>query len=191
MHFLQKILVFQLTIWSDGFSSMVSCQKGPIRHAYAWQIGPFWQDTSSCQWVSIRLGNGLVHSIRQAMLTKLYFSILILHTRCLDTFYFQYVTFGVDCGTSPYLNLTHAYNAIPWRIATDDKWFFCFLIFLYLIWINMPSPSSVCIHKTFTLWGNAWPPCSPNRREGIASTNDDLIHCQIYVSPGASFTNMV
>ena len=25
--------------------SMVSCQKGPTRHAYAWQIGPFWQDT--------------------------------------------------------------------------------------------------------------------------------------------------
>ena len=23
----------------------VSCQKGPIHHAYAWQIGPFWQDT--------------------------------------------------------------------------------------------------------------------------------------------------
>ena len=23
----------------------VSCQKGPTRHAYAWQIGPFWQDT--------------------------------------------------------------------------------------------------------------------------------------------------
>ena len=23
--------------------SMVSCQKGPTRHAYAWQIGPFWQ----------------------------------------------------------------------------------------------------------------------------------------------------
>ena len=22
----------------------VSCQKGPTRHAYAWQIGPFWQD---------------------------------------------------------------------------------------------------------------------------------------------------
>ena len=22
-----------------------SCQKGPTRHAYAWQIGPFWQDT--------------------------------------------------------------------------------------------------------------------------------------------------
>ena len=25
--------------------SMVSCQKGPTRHAYAWQIGPFRQDT--------------------------------------------------------------------------------------------------------------------------------------------------
>ena len=24
---------------------MVSCQKGPTRHANAWQIGPFWQDT--------------------------------------------------------------------------------------------------------------------------------------------------
>ena len=24
---------------------MVSCQKGPICHAYTWQIGPFWQDT--------------------------------------------------------------------------------------------------------------------------------------------------
>ena len=24
---------------------MVSCQKGPTRHAYALQIGPFWQDT--------------------------------------------------------------------------------------------------------------------------------------------------
>ena len=26
-------------------TSMVFCQKGPARHAYAWQIGPFWQDT--------------------------------------------------------------------------------------------------------------------------------------------------
>ena len=25
--------------------SRVSCKKGPTRHAYAWQIGPFWQDT--------------------------------------------------------------------------------------------------------------------------------------------------
>ena len=25
--------------------SMVSCQKGPTRHAYAWQLGPFWQYT--------------------------------------------------------------------------------------------------------------------------------------------------
>ena len=32
-------------IWDVWFISMVSCQKGPTRHAYAWQIGPFWQDT--------------------------------------------------------------------------------------------------------------------------------------------------
>ena len=25
--------------------SMVSCQKDDTRHAHAWQIGPFWQDT--------------------------------------------------------------------------------------------------------------------------------------------------
>ena len=25
--------------------SMESCQKGPTRHAYAWQIGLFWQET--------------------------------------------------------------------------------------------------------------------------------------------------
>ena len=32
---------------------MVSCQKGPTRHAYAWQIGPFWQDTLdiSCAYI--------------------------------------------------------------------------------------------------------------------------------------------
>ena len=29
----------------DHLISMVSCQKGPTRHAYAWLIGPFWQDT--------------------------------------------------------------------------------------------------------------------------------------------------
>ena len=28
---------------------MVSCQKGPTRHAYAWQIGLFWQDTPDKQ----------------------------------------------------------------------------------------------------------------------------------------------
>ena len=36
-----------LSLWSNKTAalSMVSCQKGPTRHAYAWQIGPFWQDT--------------------------------------------------------------------------------------------------------------------------------------------------
>ena len=34
--------------------SRVSCQKGPTHHAYAWLIGPFWQDTLD------------IHSIQQA-----------------------------------------------------------------------------------------------------------------------------
>ena len=32
---------------------MVSCQKGPTWHAYAWQIGPFWQDTLELKCVLI------------------------------------------------------------------------------------------------------------------------------------------
>ena len=38
------------TMWwlipmTNSHKSMVSRQKGPTRHAYSWQIGPFWQDT--------------------------------------------------------------------------------------------------------------------------------------------------
>ena len=29
----------------SNHKSMVSCQKGPTRHAYACQKGPFWHDT--------------------------------------------------------------------------------------------------------------------------------------------------
>ena len=40
----------QAIIWTNAdpihwHISRVSCQKGPTCHAYAWQIGPFWQDT--------------------------------------------------------------------------------------------------------------------------------------------------
>ena len=40
--FLSSCIVY---IWPSNMKPMVSCQKGPTRHAYAWQIGPFWQDT--------------------------------------------------------------------------------------------------------------------------------------------------
>ena len=30
----------------------ISCQKGPTCHAYAWQIGPFWQDTPELRFIS-------------------------------------------------------------------------------------------------------------------------------------------
>ena len=33
--------------------SMVSCQKGPTRHANAQQIGPFWQDTLDIRTASV------------------------------------------------------------------------------------------------------------------------------------------
>ena len=34
------------TLYIRGhIKSMVCCQKGPICHASAWRVGPFWQDT--------------------------------------------------------------------------------------------------------------------------------------------------
>ena len=56
--------------------SKVSCQKGPTRHAYAWQIGPFWQDTLDislstwsgkrliCMWVFLHIF--ISHSVLQS-----------------------------------------------------------------------------------------------------------------------------
>ena len=38
-------------------NSMVSCQKGPTRHACAWQIGPFWQDTLVVTYIRLLLDN--------------------------------------------------------------------------------------------------------------------------------------
>ena len=38
-------------------NSMVSCQKGPTRHAYAWQIGPFWQDTMELWYMYLVISN--------------------------------------------------------------------------------------------------------------------------------------
>ena len=32
-------------VWFSAVDIEGILQKGPTRHAYAWQIGPFWQDT--------------------------------------------------------------------------------------------------------------------------------------------------
>ena len=46
-----RLIIIKISIWFSGgrYShrdmSMVSCQKSPTGHAYAWRIGPFWQDT--------------------------------------------------------------------------------------------------------------------------------------------------
>ena len=60
--------------WENySHNSRVSCQKGPTRHAYAWQIGPFWQDTLELCYVSVKssikvecgtVQRGTVHWIR-------------------------------------------------------------------------------------------------------------------------------
>ena len=39
----------------QDLTSMVSCQKGPTHHAYAWQIGPFWQDTLDLYFSKLQL----------------------------------------------------------------------------------------------------------------------------------------
>ena len=48
-HITDNMTCFILELARDNYTSvnisMASCQKGPTRHAYAWQIGPFWQDT--------------------------------------------------------------------------------------------------------------------------------------------------
>ena len=57
--YIKHILVFLygMNVWVTHWGrvthiSRVSCQKGPTRHAHAWQIGPFWQDTLDiCQTV--------------------------------------------------------------------------------------------------------------------------------------------
>ena len=38
----------QIDVDLEFIISMVSCQKGPTHHAYAWQIGPFGRIPSIC-----------------------------------------------------------------------------------------------------------------------------------------------
>ena len=54
MNYVDNFVVISLLV----HISRVSCQKGPTRHAYAWQIRPFWQDTLDMFYV-IRLSISL------------------------------------------------------------------------------------------------------------------------------------
>ena len=40
-----NVVLYWTIIYWQYLYSMASCQKGPSCHDYAWQIGPFWQDT--------------------------------------------------------------------------------------------------------------------------------------------------
>ena len=46
---------------------MVSRQKGPTRHAYAWQIGPFWQDSLDITYMQYTRQTPMVVNIRMHM----------------------------------------------------------------------------------------------------------------------------
>ena len=43
----QYNIILHIALWDPSriYISRVSCQKGPICHALAWLVGPFWQDT--------------------------------------------------------------------------------------------------------------------------------------------------
>ena len=43
---------------TSNHTSRVSCQKDPTRHAYAWQIGPFWQDIIDLHFLPIPRRHG-------------------------------------------------------------------------------------------------------------------------------------
>ena len=62
--------------------SRISCQKGPTRHAYAWQIGPFWQDTLdiclySCNSHTVNERKRLHNSIHKTECSFIYIYIYI------------------------------------------------------------------------------------------------------------------
>ena len=65
--------VWRHTPVTDSHISRVSCQKGHTRHAYAWQIGPFWQDTldmSGCLLFDVLVIGSYLISDLKLMLAK-------------------------------------------------------------------------------------------------------------------------
>ena len=61
MHF--RVMLRRICI---DVNSMVSCQKGPTRHASAWQKGPIWQDTLELLTSHKLIGNKKLHFIATA-----------------------------------------------------------------------------------------------------------------------------
>ena len=60
-------------------NSRVSCQKGPTRHAYAWQIGPFWQDTLELKYLVCDFVRPYDNTFNRRMRLKGYCDILVYH----------------------------------------------------------------------------------------------------------------
>ena len=64
-------------IWSNN--AMVSCQTGLTCHAYAWQIGPFWQDT--LKWRILQNWSGPNHN-------KTWIWNNVMHSSLISRFYY-------------------------------------------------------------------------------------------------------
>ena len=93
------------TWWQHHSNSRVSCQKGPSHHghAYAWQIGPFWQDTLHI--------DSMYHSYRRWQCTE--------HNNYNDK---TYVRFALMNDT-PYLTLNCVVSFMSYTKKNDrDTW---------------------------------------------------------------------
>ena len=60
---------------------MVFYKKGPTRHAYAWQIGPFWQNTLEV-WIGTQLNLGYVDQGRLGQ--HIWATEVTIQTRCIN-----------------------------------------------------------------------------------------------------------
>ena len=64
-------------IFCSRRQSMVSCQKSPIRHAYAWLIVPFWQDTLAVYLISSQVRSNMSsHTGKKCILSQVHAQML-------------------------------------------------------------------------------------------------------------------
>ena len=94
--------------------SMVSCQNGPTCHAYAWQIGPFWQDTldffirGTLQWVLNEFVIYLVTMLLQDLTVPVFISMMMSSNGNI------FRVTGLLCGEYTGHSLTKASDAELW-----------------------------------------------------------------------------
>ena len=138
-------LDFELWGWDN---SRVSCQKGPTCHAYAWQIGPFWQDT---------LDMGCLFSIHWKPVTTTYGDDSVMRLGCASHTPPHYI--GPSTSGPIYIQIQIGSSLCP-QMAGDyvidrerDMFLFTFFLvsnnFMTLLWDRMASSDrAVTSHRT-------------------------------------------